>query len=57
MPFGPVCATFITYPAGLAENTPKETAFIGPADPTGNIWFPEDYMSLGIPIDIGNENA
>ena len=55
MPFGPVCATCITYPAGLAENTPKETAFIGPADPTGNIWFPEDYMALGIPIDMAEK--
>lgn len=52
MPFGPACTTFVTYPAGMAEKTPKETAFIGPADPTGNIWFPEDYMAIGIPIDI-----
>ena len=52
MPFGPACATFITYPAGMAEKTPKETAFIGPVDPTGNVWFPPEYMALGIPLEI-----
>lgn len=52
MPFGPACSTFITYPAGLAENAPKETAFLGPVDPTGNVWFPPEYMAIGIPADI-----
>lgn len=52
IPFGPACATFVTYPAGLAENTPKETAFVGPVDPTGNIWFPQEYMAIGIPLEI-----
>ena len=51
-PFGPSCASFITYPNEMAENTPKDTAFIGPIDPTGNIWFPSDYLSMGIPIEI-----
>ncbi|MBZ9571123.1 DUF169 domain-containing protein [Methanobrevibacter sp. TMH8] len=51
-PFGPSCASFITYPNGMAENTPKETVFMGPVDPTGNIWFPSDYLSMGIPIEI-----
>ena len=49
-PFGPSCATFVTYPAGMAENAPENTAFMGPVDPTGNTWFPKDYMALGIPI-------
>lgn len=52
MPFGPACATFITYPAGMAEKTPKGTSFVGPVDPTGNIWFPEELMAIAIPIDI-----
>lgn len=52
MPFGPTCATFITYPTGMAANTPKETSFIGPVDPTGNNWFPENYMAISIPIEI-----
>lgn len=51
-PFGPACATMITYPAQLAEKTPKNAAFIGPVDPTGNVWFPQDYMALGIPLNI-----
>jgi hypothetical protein len=52
MPFGPACATLVTYPAGMAEKAPKETAFIGPVDPTGNIWFPPEYMAIGIPFKI-----
>ncbi len=55
MPFGPACATFVTYPAGMAEKTPEDTAFVGPVDPTGNVWFPPEYMALGIPIDIAEK--
>jgi len=55
MPFGPACATFITYPAGMAEKAPKDTAFVGPVDPTGNIWFPPEYMAIGIPLKIAEE--
>jgi hypothetical protein len=51
-PFGPACATMITYPAHLAEKTPNNAAFIGPTDPTGNHWFPTDFMALGIPLNI-----
>ena len=52
MQFGPACATFITYPTGMAKKTPKEVAFVGPVDPTVNKWFPENYMAISIPIDI-----
>lgn len=51
-PFGPSCATFITYPAGMAEKISVDSAFLGPTDPTGNSWFPANYMALGIPIHI-----
>ncbi len=51
-PFGPSCATFVTYPAGMGENMPTDSAFIGPTDPTGNSWFPANYMAIGIPIQI-----
>ena len=52
MPFGPACASFITYPNGMAEKAPKNTSFLGPVDPTGNHWFPSDYLAMGIPIEI-----
>ena len=52
MPFGPACATLVTYPAGMAEKAPKETAFVGPVDPTGNRWFPPEYMAISIPLKI-----
>jgi Uncharacterised ArCR, COG2043 len=54
-PFGPSCATFVTYPAGMSEKAPKNTAYIGPVDPTGNSWFPTNYMALGIPIDMARD--
>jgi Uncharacterised ArCR, COG2043 len=57
MPMGPTCATLVTYPARLADKTPKEMAFVGPVDPTGNKWFPEDYMAIGIPTSIAIKMA
>jgi hypothetical protein len=50
--WGPTCATLLTYPAGIAENAPSNMAYLGPTDPTGNAWFPEDFMALGIPLKI-----
>jgi hypothetical protein len=56
-PGGPTCATFITYPAGMAEKAPKRAVFTGPTDPTGNIWFPPELMAMGIPIEKAREMA
>ena len=50
--WGPTCATLLTYPAGLAEKASKNTAYMGPIDPTGNCWFPENFMALGIPMKL-----
>lgn len=36
----------------MAEKAPKDAAFVGPVDPTGNEWFPEDMMAIGLPIAI-----
>lgn len=49
VPWGPSCSTFITYPAGLAEKAPADTAFVGPQDPTQNHGLPRDTMAIGIP--------
>nr|MDO8110147.1 DUF169 domain-containing protein [Candidatus Sigynarchaeota archaeon] len=57
MAVGPACSTLVSYPAGIAENAPKKSAFIGPADPTGNAWFPPDFMALGIPIALASQMA
>jgi hypothetical protein len=57
MAVGPACSTLVSYPAGLAANAPKNCAFIGPSDPTGNVWFPPDFMALGIPIDLAQQMA
>ncbi|MDI6876995.1 MAG: DUF169 domain-containing protein [Methanomicrobiales archaeon] len=50
VPWGPSCATLVTYPAGMAEKAPKETVFLGPQDPTTNWAIPPDYLAIGIPI-------
>jgi hypothetical protein len=51
-PWGPACSTYITFPAGLAENTPHNTAFMGPQEPTLNYSLPPDMMALGIPAEM-----
>jgi len=57
IPWGPACASFVTYPAGMAANGPKDCIIIGPTDPTGNYWFPQNYLSMGIPFEIANRMA
>jgi hypothetical protein len=54
-PWGPACATFITYPAGMAANTPRNSVFTGPMDPTVNSWFPSNVLALGIPAKIARQ--
>jgi hypothetical protein len=49
VPWGPSCSTFITYPAGMAENAPKNSAFMGPQDPTQNRSLPANMMAIGLP--------
>ncbi len=50
--WGPTCSSWISYPAGMAEKAPADSAYIGPTDPTGNRWFPENLMGLGIPVKM-----
>lgn len=54
---GPACSTFISYPAGLSKNAPKNCAYIGPTDPTVNSWLPQNYMAIGIPISLAIQMA
>jgi len=52
VPQGAACASFVSYAAGMVETSPPDTAFIGPSDPMGNVWFPESHLSLAIPIKL-----
>lgn len=52
VPWGPSCATLVSYPAGIAKNAPPDSAFAGPQDPTSNWTFPQDYLGIGIPISV-----
>lgn len=52
VPWGSACSTYITFPAGLAEHTPPDTAFMGPQDPTQNHSLPPEIMAMGIPADM-----
>ncbi len=52
VPWGSACSTFITFPAGLADYTPRDTAFMGPQDPTQNHSLPPEMMALGIPAGV-----
>jgi len=57
MPSGPVCASMITYAAGISEKAPRHTAFIGPVDPTGNAWLPPGMMTLAVPFRMAAKMA
>ena len=57
VPHGAACASFVSYAAGMVETSPPNTAFVGPSDPTGNVWFPQDYLSLALPIGIARRMA
>jgi hypothetical protein len=52
MAWGSSCSSFITYPAGLAENSPRNCVILGPMDPTDNYFFPPNILSIGIPIEF-----
>jgi len=55
IPWGPSCASFISYPAGMIENFPSNAVIVGPTDPTGNYWFPQDYLSMAIPFSTAKQ--
>ncbi len=57
IPAGATCSTMITFPAGMAENAPEGSAYIGPTDPTGNPWLPPELMIMGIPIALAKQMA
>ncbi len=57
MPWGPSCASFVTYVTGMAESFPNNRIILGPTDPTGNWWFPQDFLSIGIPFIIAKRLA
>ncbi|WP_440948585.1 DUF169 domain-containing protein [Methanosarcina sp. T3] len=57
IPGGPTCSMMIAYPAGMAENAPKDSAYVGPVDPTGNPWLPPDLMIMGIPSGLARQMA
>jgi hypothetical protein len=57
IPWGPACATMVTYPAGMAENASADRIYAGPTDPSSKEWLPEDCMVLGIPFKIAGAMA
>lgn len=57
MPAGAACCTMITYPAGMAENAPKDSVYVGPTDPTVNPWLPPDLMVMGVPVSVAQQMA
>ena len=41
----------------MAENAPKDSAYVGPSDPTENPWLPSELMIMGIPIALRQQMA
>jgi len=57
VPQGASCSSFVSYAAGMVANASTDSVFVGPCDPTGNSWFPQDYLSLAIPINMARRMA
>jgi len=57
IPWGPACATLVTYPAGMAENEAPPRIYVGPTDPSSREWLPGNCMAVGIPSEIAREMA
>lgn len=56
-PWGPACATFVSYPAGMAAGAPRDAAFMGPTDPTVNHALPPEVLAIGIPVEVARRMA
>ena len=56
-PWGPACASMITYASGMAERAPLEALIVGTTDPTVNEWLPPDMMTLSIPFTTAERMA
>ena len=57
IPWGPSCASFISYPTGMIESGLESNIIVGPSDPTGNNWFPDNFLSIGIPLKTAIQMA
>lgn len=57
VPWGPACATLVTYPAGMAGNAGSARIHLGPTDPSARDWLPENYLAMGIPVEIARKMA
>ena len=57
VPWGPACATLVTYPAGMAGNASLSQISIGPTDPSARGWLPENCLAMGIPAEIARKMA
>jgi hypothetical protein len=47
----------ITFPAGMAENEPNNSAYVGPVDPTINPWLLSELMIMGVPSELAQKMA
>ncbi len=56
-PWGPACASMITYASGMAEKASKEALIVGTTDPTVNEWLPPNMMTLSIPFTTAERMA
>lgn len=57
VPWGPACATLVTYPAGMAGNAGSARIHLGPTDPSARGWLPEKYLAMGIPVENARKMA
>ena len=57
VPQGASCSAFVSYASGMVETAPPDAVFLGPCDPNANSWFPQEWLSLAMPIKIARRMA
>lgn len=52
VPWGPTCATLLSFPLHVGTTVPRNCAFVGPADPTTNDAFPPEALAVTLPLRL-----
>ena len=47
----------VSYPTGMAENYDLPRIYLGQIDPSAESRMPENYLAMGIPIEIARKMA
>ena len=49
--------SMVSYPTGMAENSDLPRIYLGQIDPSAESRMPENYLAMGIPVEIARKMA